>query len=221
MCISGVPQGSILGPLCFAMYVSPISDVISCHKMRYHQYADDLQLYVAMVPSSFGDLSSVIVNCVSDVSRWFLENALLLNPNKTEAVVFGIRQRLQQIDRSHGINLAGSTVQYSRGCKVTWRHSGFHAVIRPAHHRNFAELLFPHPRPQTHTAAVDIGRCKVDRGLSYWCQTGLLQQFVVWHNAEQHRQTAETTEFSGPCRVSSALVDQCNRAQKVSPLAAD
>lgn len=117
VCNSGVPQGSILGPLCFAMYVSPIDDVISCHKMRYHQYADDLQLYVAMVPSSFGDLSSV-VNCVNDVSRWFLENALLLNPNKTEAVVFGTRQRLQQIDRSHGINLAGSTVQFAEAVKL-------------------------------------------------------------------------------------------------------
>jgi len=59
-----------------------------------------------------------VVNCVNDVSLWFLENALLLNTNQTEGVVFGIRQRLQQIDRSHGIILAGSSVQFADAVKL-------------------------------------------------------------------------------------------------------
>ena len=53
--------------------------------MQYHQYADDLQLYLALLPN-YSELT-LIENCASDVFGWFLENVLLLNPTKSEAVV--------------------------------------------------------------------------------------------------------------------------------------
>jgi len=43
---TGVPQGSVLGPLSFAMYVSEIDAVIQSHSVQYHQYADDLMIYL-------------------------------------------------------------------------------------------------------------------------------------------------------------------------------
>lgn len=57
---SGVPQGSVLGPLLFAMYVSEIDAVIQSHSVQYHQYADDLMIYLSLVPKAFGDLSSLV-----------------------------------------------------------------------------------------------------------------------------------------------------------------
>jgi len=45
---SDVPQGSGLGLMRFGMYESPISNIISQNNIQYHQYADDMQLYVSL-----------------------------------------------------------------------------------------------------------------------------------------------------------------------------
>ena len=61
---------------------------------------------------------TLIENCASDVSTWFLENVFLLNPTKSEAVVFGTRQRLCRIDRPTGVDVAGCTVTLSDSVKL-------------------------------------------------------------------------------------------------------
>jgi len=85
-CHYEVPQGSVLGPLLFTIYTSPIVNVIaSSRNVRRAQYADETQLYIAL---SSDRAFNVINDCFQSVHRCRLDaNGLCLNPEKSEAVI--------------------------------------------------------------------------------------------------------------------------------------
>lgn len=82
----GVPQGSILGPILFNLYMRPLGDIIRRHKVQFHLYADDTQLYI---PLKAGDTIQPLLACLGDIKNWLSNNFLRLNENKTEVIVFG------------------------------------------------------------------------------------------------------------------------------------
>ena len=97
--------------------ISPVGDVIRVH---YHQYADDMQLYVSLRSQDCVTIPR-LEQCATDVSRWFTENAPLLNPTKTEAVIFGTSQRLsplRQVPSTPGVLVAGAHVKFSDAVKL-------------------------------------------------------------------------------------------------------
>jgi len=63
----GVPQRSVLGPFIFAVYCSPVTDVIASHGVQYHQYADDTQLRLAIHADNTSNGLSVLAACTADV----------------------------------------------------------------------------------------------------------------------------------------------------------
>ncbi|XP_076601118.1 uncharacterized protein LOC143329205 [Chaetodon auriga] len=84
----GVPQGSILGPILFNLYMLPLGDVIRRHGISFHSYADDTQLYIAMSPDDTGPIDALF-NCILDIKSWMAVNFLQLNQDKTEVLVIG------------------------------------------------------------------------------------------------------------------------------------
>ena len=94
-CASGVPQGSVLGPLLFTAYVSPVRELIESHGVSYHQYADNTQLLVAMNVTDAGPALERLANCSTAVRLWFLHNDLQLNAEKSKVVIIGTAPQLQ------------------------------------------------------------------------------------------------------------------------------
>ena len=86
----GVPQGSVLGPVVFNVYTTPIADICKKHQVHYHRFADDIQLYVSYNPAESEELNDAkiqLIQCIDEIRAWMLLHQLKLNDDKTEFMV--------------------------------------------------------------------------------------------------------------------------------------
>ena len=78
----GVPQGSVLSPILFNLYKTPLSTLISSSAISHLLYADDTQLFVSFTPKNFPSVISDLQSTISLISSWISSNCLTLNPSK-------------------------------------------------------------------------------------------------------------------------------------------
>ena len=102
---SGVPQGSILGPLLFNLYFSDFADHLL--KTNVLMYADDTVIYRA--GKEIETIENVLTKELELVARYFDENQLVINlkKDKTEVMLFGTAKRRSLQNRQLNITCRG------------------------------------------------------------------------------------------------------------------
>lgn len=113
---SGVPQGSILGPTLFNLYINDIVNI--SQPTKFIIYADDTSLFFS------GENCNALIkqanNVLSSLEKWTKCNMLTINPNKTKAVIF--RSRNKHVIQTDQVVFGGTQIEVVNSIKTLGVH---------------------------------------------------------------------------------------------------
>ena len=98
----GVPQGSVLGPLFFLIYVNDLKQALE--GFRFKLYADDTVLYQSGLNAD--EASEALHTSLNKFCEWSSSNRLTINTSKTKIMVFGSRSKVKKA-KNVTVNMKG------------------------------------------------------------------------------------------------------------------
>ena len=101
----GVPQGFILGPLLFNVYINDLPTIPK--PCSVESFVDDSKLYLTFQSKDADLAMETMCEDLKTVAAWFCSNSLLINPGKTKLLVFGTRQMLSNVCSNFKLSLLG------------------------------------------------------------------------------------------------------------------
>ena len=111
----GVPQGSILGPLFFLLYINDLPQCLSKTKPRL--FADDTNITAA--GESINDVEAAMNSDLENLRKWLIANKLSLNVAKTEFILIGSKPMIKSIsNRQPNIIIENKPIKQVYDCKT-------------------------------------------------------------------------------------------------------
>ena len=109
----GVPQGSVLGPVLFNIYVSSLSSVFKELGITSSSYADDTNARIQFTLGfQYANIAVTIPLMMKRLSQWMNEYFLKLNPSKTE-IIFLCPPHLESVPKLNGVVIDGQCIRFS------------------------------------------------------------------------------------------------------------
>ena len=137
---SAVPQGPVLGPILFTMYIKPLSAIIDSHSIIHHSFADDLQLQMSAPPDRISELLHSMQSCISDVKAWATANMLKLN-DKTELMLVTSKRTKHLHSLPTSITIGNAQIPFKKSVKNLGFTLDCHLTMN-AHVSNIARTCY-------------------------------------------------------------------------------
>jgi hypothetical protein len=171
----GVPQGSVLGPLLFLLFINDLCN-LSIHS-NISLFADDTCIYFS--GNNICDIVNKVQSDINTIYKWFCTNHLSVNADKSFAIVVGSRQKLAHIPTPYPVlTINGTTLRYNSTAEylgmtidatLTWNEhvDSVTSKIKPKLGA-LARLSKILPQPQLHTIYMTTIQPCIDYGLIIW-----------------------------------------------------
>ena len=105
----GVPQGSILGPILFGIFINDLPFNITNNTVSCDMFADDNSLHTSA--KDIPTVQNALQESLNDVSHWCQNNQMVLHPKKTKSMTITTRQKRQRNNFKMSLYLENTPIE--------------------------------------------------------------------------------------------------------------